>query len=71
MTILVIIALVFAFCLLLLAGLLTVIRNLAELDCQGGPIFSEQSPIFHDQETDQQARSQFAWQSRSHFRAPD
>ena len=71
MTILVIIALVFGLSLLLWVGLLSVIRNLAELDCQGDPIFNEQAPFFHDQETEQQARSQFAWQSRSHFRGPD
>ena len=71
MTIFTIVALVFCLSLLLLMGLLSVIRNLAELDCQGDPIFNEQAPIFLEQETDQQARSQFAWQSRSHFRAPD
>jgi hypothetical protein len=71
MSVLVIVALVFAFGLLLMVGLLSAIRNLAELDCQGEPMFNEQTPILHDQESDPQARSQFAWQSRSHFRAPD
>jgi hypothetical protein len=62
---------------LFLWGVLNIIRDLPELGCQGGPSFHEISPIYdgpicNDAMTDtHQARSQFAWQSRSHFRAPD
>jgi hypothetical protein len=62
---------------LLLWGVLNIIRDLPELDCQGGPSFQESAPICDgpigsDATADtHQARSQFAWQSRSHFRAPD
>ena len=68
----------------LLLGVLSIIRDLPELDSQGepsfqetaaiciGPIGNEGTPIYNDGSVDnQQARSQFAWQSRSHFRAPD
>ena len=53
-------------------GLFSVLRELIDRYCQSEPMFSEQGPIFHDQDPDQQhARSQFAWQSRSHSRGPD
>jgi hypothetical protein len=53
-------------------GLLSVLKDLIERDCQSEPMFSEQGPIFHDQESDQQQpRSQFSWQSRSHSQGPD
>jgi hypothetical protein len=68
----------------LLLGVLGIIRELPDLDGQGEPSFqdtqamcngligNEGSPICNDGSVDnQQARSQFAWQSRSHFRAPD
>ncbi len=68
----------------LLLGVLSIIRDLPELDSQGepsfqetaalcnGPIGSDGAAICNDGSVDnQQARSQFAWQSRSHFRAPD
>jgi len=56
----------------LMWGLLAVLRNLLERDCQGEPVFHEPGPIFHDHVAEfRQARSQFAWQSRSHFRGPD
>ena len=36
------------------------------------PTFREPGPIFHDHSAEQLgARSQFAWQSRSHSKAPD
>jgi hypothetical protein len=61
--------------LLLLFGLLSVLRSLLERDVLGSPSFQEPGPIFHDQHVEPieqlGARSQFAWQSRSHFRAPD
>ena len=53
-------------------GLMSVIRNLAELDCQGEPLCEESAAICNDTAADhRETRSQFAWQSRSHFRAPD
>jgi hypothetical protein len=59
-------------CLMLGWGLLSVIQKLSEEDAHNAPTFREQGPIFHDHYGEQQSpRSQFAWQSRSHFRAPD
>ena len=68
----------------LLGGVLSIVRELPELDSQGDPSFqdnaaiciapggSEGTSLCNDGWLDnQQARSQFAWQSRSHFRAPD
>ena len=56
----------------LVLGLLNVLRELFVQDAQTGPLFHEPGPIFHDQSDDQrEARSQFAWQSRSHCRGPD
>jgi hypothetical protein len=65
--------LVLGFVLALLFGLLRVFQDLAERPSHGEPVFHEPGPIFHDQVADYrgEARSQFAWQSRSHFRAPD
>jgi hypothetical protein len=58
--------------LLLAAGLLSVLREWAEHSTQDGPMIHEPGPIFHDQTADyRESRSQFAWQSRSHFRGPD
>jgi hypothetical protein len=64
---------------LLLLGVLSLIRDLPELDSQGDPSFQESAavcndgtPLCNDATVDtQQPRSQFAWQSRSHSRAPD
>jgi hypothetical protein len=62
---------------LLLFGVLGMIRELPELDGQGEPLFDESAAICNapncsDGTSDtHQARSQFAWQSRSHSRAPD
>ena len=63
-------------CLLLLAaelfGLLWLLHEWVEQDgYHDGPIFHDQGPIFHDHGADRETRSQFAWQSRSHYRAPD
>jgi hypothetical protein len=53
-------------------ALLSVLKELIERFCQSEPMFSEQGPIFYDQDSDQlQSRSQFAWQSRSHSQGPD
>ena len=73
MTILVTVLLLLVFGLALLAGLLRVLHDLLERNPRHNPVFHEPGPIFHDQVAGHrgQARSQFAWQSRSHFRAPD
>jgi len=72
MTILVTIVLLLVFCLALIVGLLSVLQDLVERNPQDTPIIHDPGPIFHDQVADyRDARSQFAWQSRSHSRAPD
>ena len=71
MTILVTIVLLLVFCLALIVGLLSVLQDLVERNPQDTPIIHDPGPIFHDQVADyRDARSQFAWQSRSHSRAP-
>jgi hypothetical protein len=62
--------LLLGFILVLMLGLLNAFQDLAERDCRGEPVLHEPGPIFHDQVTDH-TRSQFAWQSRSHFQGPD
>jgi hypothetical protein len=72
MTILITIVLLLVFCLALGWGLLSVLQDLVERNPQDTPIIHDPGPIFHDQVADyRNARSQFAWQSRSHSRAPD
>jgi hypothetical protein len=59
-------------CLMLAWAVLSVIQNLTEKGVHDVPAFREQGPIFHDHHAEQQnPRSQFAWQSRSHSRPPD
>jgi hypothetical protein len=59
-------------CLILASGILSIIENVTEDGAQSDPTFREPGPIFHDHNVEQQLpRSQFAWQSRSHSRAPD
>ena len=56
----------------LIYGLLSVFRDLVDRFGQGDPVFRDSGPIFHEPDAaNQQPRSQFAWQSRSHFREPD
>ena len=56
----------------LMFGVLSVFRDLMERLGQGEPVFRDSGPMFHDSDAaSQQARSQFAWQSRSHFRERD
>jgi hypothetical protein len=56
----------------LVFGLLSVFRDLIERFSQSDPVFRDSGPIFHDPDgASQQTRSQFAWQSRSHFRERD
>jgi hypothetical protein len=72
MTLLVTVLVLLVFCLALVMGLLSVLQDLVERNPQETPIFHDAGPIFHDQVADNRdARSQFAWQSRSHSRAPD
>ena len=73
MHILVIVLLVLGFVLALMLGLLSVFQDLADRQSHGEPVFHEPGQIFHDQVAGYRgdARSQFAWQSRSHYRAPD
>jgi hypothetical protein len=72
MTTLIAVCLLLVFCLALLLGMLSVLRDLVERNPQESPVFHDPGPIFHDQVAEyREARSQFAWQSRSHFRAPD
>jgi hypothetical protein len=67
------IALLLLLCLsLMLWGLVSVVQNLLEKAAYDQPEFREPGPIFHDHSAPQLvARSQFAWQSRSHSKAPD
>ncbi len=59
-------------CLLVAWGLINVVHHLTEKTVHDEPAFREPGPIFHDHGVVQQgARSQFAWQSRSHWKAPD
>jgi hypothetical protein len=72
MTTLIVACLLLVFCLALLLGMLSVLRDLMERNPRESPVFHDPGPIFHDQVAEyREARSQFAWQSRSHFRAPD
>ena len=72
MTILVTIVLLLLLCLALGLGLLSVLQDLVEQSPQDAPIVHDSGAIFHDQVADSRdARSQFAWRSRSHSRAPD
>jgi hypothetical protein len=72
MTTLIVVCLLLVFCLALLLGMLSVLRDLMERNPRESPVFHDPGPIFHDQVAEyREARSQFAWQSRSHFRAPD
>jgi hypothetical protein len=56
----------------LIVGLLRVLHEWVERNGRDVPIFHDPGPIYHDQTADyRDARSQFVWQSRSHFRRPD
>jgi hypothetical protein len=57
---------------LLAWGLISVLQNLIGKTAYDEPAFREPGPIFHDHSADQLGvRSQFAWQSRWHSKAPD
>jgi hypothetical protein len=58
--------------LMLAWGVISVVQNLTGKSTHDEPMFREPGPIFHDHSAEQfGARSQFAWQSRSHSKAPD
>ncbi len=72
MTTLITLSLLLAFTLVSVLGLLNVLRGLLDGNVHEGPAFQDPGPTFHDQSPEHRAvRSQFAWQSRSHFRGPD
>jgi hypothetical protein len=72
MTLLVTVLLLLIFCVTLALGLLSVMQDLFDRNVREGPAFQDPGPIFHDQSPEHRAvRSQFVWQSRSHFRGPD
>jgi hypothetical protein len=77
MNTLIAVCLLLALGLALVLGLLSVLRDLVERNPQESPVFHDSAPMFlgpisHDQAAEyREAKSQFAWQSRSHSRAPD
>jgi hypothetical protein len=59
-------------CLVLEWSLISLAQNLTEKTAYDQPAFRAPGPIFHDHGAELLgARSQFAWQSRSHSKAPD
>ena len=72
MTLLVAVLLLLVLGVALLCALLRLQRDLLEDSAQDAPFLQDPGPIFHDQAADyREVRSRFAWQSRSHSRAPD
>jgi hypothetical protein len=72
MNIAIAVLLLLGLCLTLAWGLMSIVQNLTGKCVYDQPVFRERAPIFHDHSAAQQgARSQFAWQSRSHSKAPD
>jgi hypothetical protein len=72
MTIPIAILLLLCLGLMLAWGLISLVQSLTGGAAHDEPAFREPGPIFHDHGTEQLgARSQFAWQSRSHSKAPD
>jgi hypothetical protein len=66
------ILLILCACLVIAWGLISLAQNLSGGNAYDEPAFREPGPIFHDHSAEQLgARSQFAWQSRSHSKAPD
>ena len=59
-------------CLVFAWGSISLLQDLSNKSAHDEPAFREPGPIFHDHNAGQLgARSQFAWQSRSHSKAPD
>jgi hypothetical protein len=72
MTIVIALLVLLCLCLILAWGILSVTENMTEDGAQSDPTFRDPGFIFHDHNVEQQLpRSQFAWQSRLHSRAPD
>ena len=72
MDIAIVLLLLASFGLVLAWGLISIVQSLTGKSAYDEPAFREPGPIFHDHSAEQLgARSQFAWQSRSHSKAPD
>jgi hypothetical protein len=72
MNIAIVLLLSLCLCLALAWALISLAQNLTDKSAHDEPAFREPGPIFHDHSAEQLgARSQFAWQSRSHSKAPD
>jgi hypothetical protein len=72
MTILITLLVLLAFGLVLVQGIFSVMQDLLQRHVHGGPVFDESGPTFQNQVAEhRELISQFAWQSRSHFQAPD
>jgi hypothetical protein len=79
MNILLSIAIYLGLSLILGVGLLSVLQDLLDRSCHDEPVFQDSHApqdleTDHNRDTDQgldPVRSQFAWQSQSHFPAPD
>jgi hypothetical protein len=71
MNISIVLLLLLCLCLVLAWALISLAQKLTKTPYDE-PAFREPGPIFHDHSAEQLgARSQFAWQSRSHSKAPD
>jgi hypothetical protein len=71
MSILVSLLLCVGLVLVLIVGLFSVLQDLLDRKVPGGPVVHEQTRLNDISAPREQVRSQFAWQSRSHFQAPD
>ncbi len=71
MTILAAVSLYLAFGAILAWGLLRVLGDLLERSAHDEPVFDDQPINQNLSDEPREARSQFAWQSRSHSQAPD
>ena len=72
MNIAIVLLLSLCLCLALAWALISLAQNLTDKSAHDEPAFREPGPIFHDHSAEQLGpRSQFAWQSRSHSKAPD
>ena len=72
MAFIIIVLLLLGFGVALVFASFSVLEGLVEHSAQDSPIFHDLNAMFHDQVAEyREARSQFAWQSRSHFRGPD
>jgi hypothetical protein len=58
-------------CLALAWAVISIVQNLTQRSVHDEPAFRDPGPIFHHGAEQQGSRSQFAWQSRLHSKAPD